>query len=125
MAENWVRTFENGLDYLESLDGVLWADAPLPYPWHHCQPQTRGLIGLNYTERCACGAIRMSARGPWVEKNQTRRHRAKARRDARAPKETVTCDQCGASYEAVAASPMARERLCTSCWGERFVAEYR
>jgi hypothetical protein len=114
----WVRTFEDGADYIESLDGVCWADAPLPYPWHRCEPQTRGWLGLNCSERCACGATRLDGRGPWMEKNQTRRDRARRRRNERAPKETVTCGICDKPYEAVAGSLQARERVCTSCWAD-------
>lgn len=72
----WVRRdFGNGLDYLESIDDVLWADAPLPPRLHRCRPQTRGWVGLDYVERCACGAARMSSRAPWVNKNETRQAR--------------------------------------------------
>jgi len=120
----WVRTFENGADYIESLGGIAWADVPLPYPWHHCKPQTRGWFGLSYTERCACGAARLDGRGPWMEKNQTRRSRARQRRDERAPKETVACGICDKPYEAVAGSRQARERLCTSCWGDLLIRDH-
>jgi hypothetical protein len=65
----WVRTYENGLNYSESLGGVVWAEAPVPARWHRCQPQTRGRIGPDYIERCACGAIRDGACGPWARKN--------------------------------------------------------
>jgi hypothetical protein len=68
----WVRTYENGADYIESIDGIPWADAPLPPARHACQPQTRGWFTLSYVERCACGAARSSVHGPWIEKNQTR-----------------------------------------------------
>lgn len=124
MAESWVRTYEHGGDYIESLGGVLWADVPLPYPWHHCKAQTRGWFSLNYTERCACGATRYGAREPWIEKNETRHLRARERRDARAPKETVTCRDCGEPYEAVAGSRIARERLCSTCWADHLVRDY-
>jgi hypothetical protein len=72
---SWVRTFEQGTDYIESVGGIDWAEAPLPPRLHWCFPQTRGYFGLHYTERCACGAIRLRRRGPWIEKNQTRRCR--------------------------------------------------
>jgi hypothetical protein len=117
----WVRTYENGADYIESLDGVDWNDAPLPRRWHDCTAQTRGWMSLNYVERCACGAIRDSTREPWMEKNQTRHGRARARRDERAPKETVTCGSCGNDYEAVAGSPIAAARQCATCWGDDLV----
>ncbi len=70
---NWVRTFEGEyFDYIESIDGIDWADAPLPPRLHECKPQTRGWIGLFYAERCACGAVRLGTHRPWMEKNQTR-----------------------------------------------------
>lgn len=68
----WVRTYENGADYVESIDGIPWTDAPLPPARHACRPQTRGWFTLSYAERCACGAARSSVHGPWIEKNQTR-----------------------------------------------------
>jgi len=119
----WVRTYEHDGNYVESVDGIAWADAPLPYPWHHCRPQTRGWMGRGYVERCACGATRLSSRGPWIEKNQTRRHRKRARRDTRAPKETVTCRVCVQPYEVVAGSAIARERLCSDCWADQLVRD--
>lgn len=122
MSTTWVRTYENGIDYSESLDGVIWADAPLPRRWHRCTPQTRGWLGANYTERCACGATRLRASGPWIYKNETRKGRKRQRREERAPKETVTCRKCGSTYEAVAGSLIAQQRLCTQCWAKRFVA---
>jgi hypothetical protein len=79
----------------------------------------------NYIEsRCACGATRLSVHDPWMEKNQTRRQRAQARRDAKAPKETVTCRICGQPYEAIAGSPIAREQRCTSCWSDWYVRSH-
>jgi hypothetical protein len=127
-ATRWVTTHKHGEGLrqttIEDLDGVSWHDAPLPSRWHHCKPQTRGWIGLNYTERCACGAIRLSARDPWMEKNQTRHGRARQRRDERAPKETVTCAICGQPYEAIAGSVKASERLCTDCWAKRLMREH-
>ena len=78
MADTWVRTYENGLNYIESLGGVSWNDAGIPYPWHRCTAQTRGWISSGYIERCRCGAIRPDSVGPWAEKNQTLRARKKA-----------------------------------------------
>ena len=72
-APEWVRTYEKGADYIECLGGVSWNDAPLPYPWHHCRAQMRGWMGLSYVERCACGAIRGSAREPWQDWRAGRR----------------------------------------------------
>jgi hypothetical protein len=118
----WVRTYERGPDYSESIDGIEWPDAPLPPRWHRCQAQTRGwFTSYGYTERCACGAIRGSIHDPWGEKNQTRRQRAQQRRDAKAPRETITCQVCGQPYEAIAGSCKACERLCTSCWADLLV----
>jgi hypothetical protein len=78
----WVRSYENSGDYLESVDGIAWHDAPLPLSLHPCMPQTRGRIGGHYVERCACGALRDSPRGRWSEVNRTRRDRRRARRRA-------------------------------------------
>lgn len=75
MSGTWVRSYEKGSDYVESLGGVIWAEAPLPHWLHRCRVQTRGWIGLAYTERCPCGAMRTSPRSPWVSKNERRRAR--------------------------------------------------
>jgi hypothetical protein len=72
---NWVRTYEHGADYIESIDGTDWAHVPLPPRLHWCFPQTRGRFGLDYVERCACGAARLTPGGRWLEKNQTRKGR--------------------------------------------------
>jgi hypothetical protein len=123
-AAKWVRTYEHGPDYSESIDGIEWPDAPLPPRWHHCRAQTRGwFASYGYIERCPCGAARLSVHGPWMEKNQTRRQRAQKRRDDRAPRETVTCRICGQPYEAVAGSPIAGEQRCSSCWGDWLVRQ--
>jgi hypothetical protein len=122
VSETWIRTYENDGDYIESLGDVSWGDAPLPYLWHHCKPQTRGWFGLNYTERCACGATRLSARGAWLNKNETRRGRRKQQQDAKAPKVMVNCHACGRLYEAIVGSHIAREGLCNDCWAQRLVA---
>lgn len=48
---------------------VPWFDAPKPRWWHRCKPWT---IGAGYSlivQRCACGAIRQGARGPWIMRN--------------------------------------------------------
>jgi hypothetical protein len=117
----WVRTYEKDLDYIESIGGVMWGDGPLPYPWHRCEPQTRGWMGLNYTERCNCGAIRLSTRGPWMERNSTRQDRKRRRREAKMPRVQVTCLDCGSTYEAIEGSRQAAGRMCTTCWGDKFV----
>lgn len=127
MTTNWVLTYEGGEGLnntrIESIDGIEWADAPLPYPWHKCTPQTRGWVGLNYTERCACGGIRLDGRyGHWMEKNATLKSRQRERREAKMPRVQVRCRTCGQDYEAIKDSRQARQELCTSCWGERFVA---
>ena len=67
---DWVRTYEDRLEYLEHLGGVGWFDAPRPRRWHRCQPQTRGFFHLRLTERCACGGVRLDGCGPWIERNQ-------------------------------------------------------
>jgi hypothetical protein len=79
---SWVRSYEAGGDYIESVDGIPWHDAPLPLRWHPCMPQTRGRMNGHYVERCPCGAIRDDPRGPWSERNRTRRDRRRARRAA-------------------------------------------
>lgn len=120
-GENWVRTWENGGDYIESVDGIMWGTGALPRPWHKCGPQTRGWLGLDYTERCNCGATRFS-NSPWMHKNETRQGRKRQRRDEKAPKEQVTCRQCGTGYEAVSGSAIARARQCNRCWADALVA---
>ena len=125
MSETWIRTYENGADFIESIDGIDWADAPLPYPWHKCWPQTRGWFGLNYTERCACGATRLDGRhGHWMEKNQTRSARKTRRPEAKRPRVQVTCGWCGKSYEAADGTAKAREKLCNECWAKQLVREH-
>ena len=121
----WIRTYETGPDYTESIGGILWADAGLPYPWHRCEPQTRGWFGLNYVERCACGAIRDRNRGPWLDRNQTRKHRQRERREAKMPREHVTCGGCGKRYEAIAGSAQAAARQCNQCWADALVREHQ
>jgi len=73
MTETWVRTYDNGTDYIESLGGVDWGDGTIPRRWHRCRAQTRGQVQGGYTERCNCGASRPSKRGLWVGRNETRR----------------------------------------------------
>ena len=120
----WIRKDIGNNNYTESLDGIDWADAPLPRRWHRCRAQTRGWIGLSYVERCPCGGTRLEPRGRWMEKNQTRRQRARRERDERAPKETVTCRTCGKPYEDVAGSAIVAERLCTRCWSNALLAAH-
>jgi hypothetical protein len=125
MTARWVRTYSSGGDYIESLGGVLWSDAGLPLRWHWCVPQTRGRIGLTYSERCRCGAIRLRPTGLWLDKNQTRRHRRMAAREARLPRVTVTCRRCGKPYEAGAGTAIARSAVCTPCWAQAMAAWFR
>jgi hypothetical protein len=69
---SWVRTWEHGPEYLESLDGVEWSDCPPPPDgwWarrrHRHAAQTRGLIDRNRIARCVCGAIEFDGDGIWV-----------------------------------------------------------
>jgi hypothetical protein len=125
LTAEWVRTFQNGPEYVESLGGVMWSNAPLPLPWHRCRPQTRAWLGLDYVERCPCGAARMSPDGPWLERNQTRKSRARRRREARLPRVQVTCRECGKAYEAGEGTRTAAQRLCSGCWAKEFVASGR
>lgn len=72
----WVHTFEDGIQYTASLDGVAWYDSPVPRRWHRCTPQTRAqFAGLGRVERCACGAIRRGPGDVWLERNSRRRER--------------------------------------------------
>lgn len=76
----WVYTYRHHYDYVESLGGVSWSDAPLP-PWLHlCTPQTRSRIGGGYAERCRCGAARQDPECRWAGRNQRRRARRGERR---------------------------------------------
>jgi hypothetical protein len=64
-----------GWDYpsLEHLDGVPWMEAPIPRRWHRCWAQTKGLVGFDEVERCACGAIRNTRFRGWMERNSSRK----------------------------------------------------
>jgi hypothetical protein len=121
MSAEWVRTYENGSGYIESLGGVMWNKSPLPPRWHRCRPQTRGWL-TGYAERCACGATRLSPGGPWLERNQTRKARARKHREDRLPRARVTCWECGKLYEAAAGTRIAEQRQCGNCWAEMFIA---
>lgn len=122
MSAEWVRTYEDGADWSESIGGVMWNDAPLPRWWHRCRAQTRAQLGMGYAERCACGAASLTPAGPWLGRNQTRKARARVRREARRPRVQVTCGECGNPYEAAARTPEAAQRLCNGCWAEVFTA---
>jgi ribosomal protein S27AE len=119
---NWVRTYENGLEYIESLGGVAWNDSEPPWSLHRCRPQTRGWMNANSVERCRCGATRLDGNSPWLERNQTRQHRKRRRQEDRLPRVTVTCQDCGKPYEAAGGTPVAREEMCSNCWATRFLA---
>lgn len=126
MAKAWVRTWESGADYSESLGGVMWGDGPHDPPpwWHRCAPQTRGSFGLDYVERCRCGATRLDSGDPWMNRNETRKARRKKQAEAKLPRVQVTCRICGKPYEAADGTVIARQELCTDCWTERFIAGY-
>jgi len=117
----WVRTSEHGLDYIESLGGIDWADAPLPGWWHRCRVQTRGCIGGDFVARCACGRTADSA--GWLgSKNETRRARRRDRQLARLPDVSVRCLTCGCEYTAKQGTPIAASRQCDGCWSRDFLA---
>jgi hypothetical protein len=126
MSEAWIRTYEHGSDYSESLGGVMFGDGPHDPPpwWHRCAPQTRGRVDRELVERCRCGATRFDGYGPWVNRNQTRKARRKKKAEAKLPRVQVTCRVCGKPYEAAAGTAIARQELCTDCWSEQFIREY-
>jgi len=74
-SERWQqavsREVVNGKLRVWHLDGVEWLHAPLPWRWHKCKPQTRGVIGFETVYRCACGAISNNGLD-WIEKNSRR-----------------------------------------------------
>ncbi len=73
MSDVWVRTYENGLEYVEALDGIDWMDAPLPRRWHRCKAQLRGSFrDWEFTYRCACGAVSFD-QWHWMERNSRRK----------------------------------------------------
>ena len=51
---------------------VPWSLAPIPWPWHRCQPWSIG-IGDPEWQRCACGAVRMDEDGEWLYRNGRRK----------------------------------------------------
>jgi len=81
MSERWVRHYDNGSDdYLESVNGVLWYDIPVPPRWHRCKAQTRGSFDDCYVERCRCGAARFPVypgNNVWLDRNSRRREAGK------------------------------------------------
>lgn len=57
---------------MESLDGIPWHSAPLPFWIHRCKPQSRGVLKNEHLiDRCACGAMRRDG-GRWAGRNETR-----------------------------------------------------
>lgn len=62
---------------LSHLNGVPWHEAPLPRRLHRCWPQTRVFLHLRRVDRCACGATRLDDHGLWIDKNETRKARAR------------------------------------------------
>jgi len=56
-----------------NLYDVFWCDAPRPHRWHHCRPQTVGLVRFGRVERCACGAIRYERFRGWMQRNSRRK----------------------------------------------------
>lgn len=70
----YVMTVESEGSFLESLDGIVWHQAPVPRRWHRCWPQSRGQY--KYTtliERCPCGAVRLDGARWWIKKNSRRK----------------------------------------------------
>jgi hypothetical protein len=120
----WVRSWVDGASYVESLGGVDWGQGRPPPRWHRCAPQTRASINGTVHERCRCGAHRPGGRGPWLERNQTRRRARWSRREAGKPQVGVTC-RCGTVYQATAGSEQARSRTCNNCWADAMVAGFR
>ena len=59
------------LQRIEDLDGISWADAPVPPRLHRCKAQTQGLLSSGWVYRCACGAI--SSDGRWGSRRNSRR----------------------------------------------------
>lgn len=59
--------------YLEHRDGIDWLYAPKPWRFHRCRPQTRGWVGWDHVQRCACGAIRLREDYPWMDRNSKSR----------------------------------------------------
>jgi hypothetical protein len=59
-------------------DDLSWHDAPVPTINHDCWAQTQGWVGLNFFERCPCGAIRENRRF-WMGRNTKRGEQQEAR----------------------------------------------
>lgn len=62
-------------------NGVPWWSAPMPRRLHRCSVQTAGWQGFHQVQRCACGAIRVTA-GPWAWMNRNDRRKHARRRTA-------------------------------------------
>lgn len=69
----WIRAWEGSGEYLENIDGVAWHEAPKPWRWHRCKPQTRGRFSDLAVDRCACGGMRYMGDDFWIERNSRRR----------------------------------------------------
>jgi hypothetical protein len=122
MAE-WVRTYENGRDWMECLGGRAWGEGVrLPPRWHRCTAQTRASIKGELVARCDCGAMQFDGDGPWLKRNWTRGQARGKRREAALPRVGVVCGTCGKWYEAPEGSKLAAARLCTDCWMDQFLA---
>ena len=80
MTANFVRGYssDDGRVISHHRDGIPWHDAPIPRRWHRCQVQTYAFVNyFTFIERCACGAIRMENRSPWMDRNSRRKEQAK------------------------------------------------
>ncbi len=72
-------TRTTGLEAPHHRDNIPWYDAPIPRRWHKCAPWTSGVTrNLNTVDRCACGAIRLGAGRPWMERNSRRQENRRA-----------------------------------------------
>lgn len=62
--------------HVEHLDGTAWNEAPVPWRWHFCYPQTTMTIGpysFVAIYRCRCGGISESPNGPWSNRNSRKK----------------------------------------------------
>jgi len=74
MAKRWPLGVLNIGTYVEHRDDVPWWEAPIPWRWHRCRKQTRGIVDGRTIYRCPCGAINVG--GFWMEKNARRPRKA-------------------------------------------------
>lgn len=122
MNPRWVRTFEHGIQYVEDVEGISWADAPTPRWLHRCAPQTRAWLRDHYTQRCSCGAARNVVQGRWTRKNEVRRHACRDRLLGLLPHVPATCGRCSKTYKARLGTRRVRGHLCDKCWATMFMA---